>query len=235
MIISFQYLQTEVITTLLEKTKEDIVSWKLVCSMADFCPLHRVNSILSPEFLCAHIALNWLTGTVLQLQNTPLAWITSAGPSEKSNLRICSTNIICQLSQNKSCCYVIHMLAGLGGPSTKLHCIFYCYTSAYCEYFLSISPFKNICVIKVMRLYHWGQSHEFQNIEQMIREWMYTVQISLTLSSSSDSDIYQLINLGPCIELHLCSVFSSAKWFQSCTTSTLDGYYRQIEKLGIFI
>lgn len=57
--MSFQYLHTEVINIILEKTKEDIVSWKLVCRMADFCPLlHLANSIRSPEFLCAHISLN---------------------------------------------------------------------------------------------------------------------------------------------------------------------------------
>lgn len=39
MIVAFQYLQTEIINTFLEKTEEDIINWKLVCEMTDFCPL----------------------------------------------------------------------------------------------------------------------------------------------------------------------------------------------------
>lgn len=61
------------------------------------------------------------------------------------------------------------------------------------------------------------------------------MQISLTLSSSAYSDILPVDNLGHCFKPHLCSIFSSAKWFQSCPASTWDGYSHHRGKLEIYI
>ena len=45
-------------------------------------------------------------------------------------------------------------------------------------------------IIKVTRLYSSPQSHEFQNTSQIAMwVWMYIIQIFLTLSSSSGSDL----------------------------------------------